>query len=139
MVVVSEHRDELDLVEPRPLSRKSVRKAGSVVRKFHRGECDETVFEAALETIRVYRSGFFDPMETVNESLRSLGALVSGNLDITSRLKKLPTIVNKLAERESTLDPSLMQDLGGCRVVFEDFAQLHSFEQKIQVRIRRLN
>lgn len=128
----SEHPDDPDLVEPHPLSRKSVRKAGSVVRKFHRGECGEAAYQAALETIRVYRSGFFDPMETVNEFLRNIGAQVAGNLEVSSRLKKLPTIVNKLAERESTLDLSLMQDLGGCRVVFENFAQLRSFEQKFR-------
>uniref|UniRef100_UPI00047AB51F RelA/SpoT domain-containing protein n=1 Tax=Arthrobacter sp. H41 TaxID=1312978 RepID=UPI00047AB51F len=68
----------------------------------------------------------------VNNALRSFCASLGIDGDVTQRLKKAPTIVNKLT-RESGLDLSRMQDIGGCRVVVETLPEL----RKLETRIRR--
>lgn len=50
---------------------------------------------------------------------------------VTQRLKKVSTIVDKLS-RESGLDLSRMQDIGGCRVVVESLDHLRLVENAIR-------
>ena len=49
----------------------------------------------------------------------------------SQRLKRLPTILDKLL-REPTMQLANMQDIGGCRAVFETIPQLRRVEQRLR-------
>lgn len=112
-------------------SKNSVRRAGSAIRRYARGEGTTEGLESAIDVMVAYRSGFSDPLVKVNNALRSFCAAIGVKGDVTQRLKKSNTILSKLS-RESGLDLSRMQDIGGCRVVFESVDDLRRVEKLIK-------
>lgn len=100
-------------------SRSAVRKAGSTVRSFSRGDASLERLNAALDVIGEYRAAFSYPLLKVNNGLRGCLDRIHVHAEVTQRLKRMSTIVDKLTLRESKLDLSRMQDIGGCRVVTE--------------------
>jgi len=79
--------------------------------------------------IDAYRRSFSDPLNAV----AALGGILreSGiQGEVSQRLKRMLTIAQKIVVRESGLDLSRMQDIGGCRVVLDsdDVADLRRFE-----------
>ena len=118
------------MVDPAPVSKSAVRKAGSALRRIARGEAPEDGREAALATIDAYRRSFAKPLETVNDELVALLASHGIDAEVSQRLKRMPTIVEKITQREAELDLSRMQDIGGCRVVLDsdDVADLRRLE-----------
>lgn len=97
-------------------SKKQVKKAGRTVRRYHRGEVDKDQFDAAVATIWAYRSGFSAPLAKVTSGLRGFMGTLDIDAEVSQRLKRLDTILDKLS-RESTLSLDTMGDIGGCRVV----------------------
>lgn len=64
-----------------------------------------------------FRSTFQKPLDKVTIQLRRYVTYESpANIFVAQRLKRLPTIMNKLG-REPTMDVTRMQDIGGCRAV----------------------
>jgi ppGpp synthetase/RelA/SpoT-type nucleotidyltranferase len=112
-------------------SKKQVKKAGSTLRKYLRGELeDEALFLAALDTMEDWRRAHSQPMVMANNDLR-LGAEVIGvEAEVTQRLKRSQTILDKLG-RQPTLDLSRMQDIGGCRAVVNGKDDLRRLEEQI--------
>lgn len=115
-------------IEP---SKSAVRRAGSTIRKFSNGECSRTEFNSALDVITAYRASFVTPLNTVLAALNIILDPDEVEGKATHRLKKIPTVVSKLS-REPGLDLSRMQDLGGCRVVFNNVDDLYFFADKIR-------
>ncbi|WP_249336201.1 RelA/SpoT domain-containing protein [Sinomonas gamaensis] len=111
-------------------SRKSVRKAGSTVRRFHRGECSQEDLDAANEVLVAYRAQFTRPLVATHGRLVRLRERLGLEAEITQRLKKHSTILDKL-RREPKLDLSLMQDIGGCRAVVGSISVLRDLEQAV--------
>lgn len=114
-----------------PPSRSAVRKAGSNVRAHARGELSEEKFEHALQVISSYREQFSNPLVIVNNGLRSFCISLGLPPEVTQRLKKIPTIIDKLS-REPGLDLSRMQDIGGCRVVVQHLDDLRRLEARVR-------
>ena len=52
------------------------------------------------------------------------------DLQIAQRLKRRPTIIDKLT-REPGMRLSRMHDIAGCRVIFQDFDQLYEFRDLV--------
>ncbi|RJN31893.1 RelA/SpoT domain-containing protein [Nesterenkonia natronophila] len=106
-------------------SSKQVKKAGSKVRKFFRGDSsvDLEGLDQALRTIEAHRAQFSDPLTRVNNRLRQRLMSAGSKARVTQRLKKMPTILDKL-RREPRLDLSRMRDIGGCRIVLDDLQEL---------------
>lgn len=52
-------------------------------------------------------------------------------VDVSQRLKRAPTIVDKL-EREPTLSLARMQDIGGCRAVLGSLDELRRVESRLK-------
>lgn len=106
-------------------SSKQVKKAGSKVRKFLRGDSsvDLDGFDQALRTIEAHRAQFSDPLTRVNNRLRQRLLSVGSKARVAQRLKKMPTILGKV-QREPRLDLSRMRDIGGCRIVLDDLGEL---------------
>ena len=111
------------------VSKSAVRRAGSTLRRFAREEATDAEADEALGVIDAYRRSFSDPLNAV----AALGGILreSGiQGEVSQRLKRMLTIAQKIVVRESGLDLSRMQDIGGCRVVLDsdDVADLRRFE-----------
>ena len=61
------------------LSKSRVRKAGSIIRKYARGECGEDEYKAAIQTINQYRSEFTNGLNSLSNSLRSFTTTLNTN------------------------------------------------------------
>lgn len=117
-----------DVEESRP-SKSKIRRAGSTIRRIgtDANPGDDAIVEA-LETCQRYRSCFADPTRKVLDIVNQLCIENDITSENTSRLKRLRTIVEKLAVREDGLDLSRMRDLGGCRAVVVDLAAVRKLE-----------
>lgn len=107
-------------VQARGPSKNSVRKAGSTIRRYARGESSADEFHAALEVVSDYRATFSAPLVKVNNGLRGFLRTLGIHAEVTQRLKRMDTIVEKISERETGLSLDRMGDIGGCRVVLKD-------------------
>lgn len=111
-----------------------VKKAGSIIRKFSRGDLEDLqAFNSALELMEAWRRAHYSPLVTANNGLRSMARTVSVPAEITQRLKRRQTIIEKLS-REPTLDLSRMQDIAGCRAVVKDMGDLRRLEAQLKRR-----
>lgn len=107
------------------LSKTAVRKAGSRFRRIEtqriNGEAVDIEYrQSQLRIIEKYRAQFSIPLNSMNSSLRSYLSSMAVSGEVTQRLKRMPTIIDKIVSRESLLDLSRMRDIGGCRVVIEE-------------------
>ena len=113
-------------------SASQLRKAGSIIRKHHRGEASAEEFLRSLATVRAYRAEFAYPLVKLNNGLRGIIRRAGVSASVTQRLKREPTIIEKLSERETGLDLSRMQDIGGCRVVVDSIDELRTVQSGIE-------
>lgn len=113
-------------------SKSSIRKAGSKIRAWDRGEITTEEATPWFDVILRYRRQFPVPMTKVNMGLRSMlqSQKISGR--VTQRLKRFPTIINKLTEYESGLDLSRMHDIGGCRLVVQELRDVYRAQDWVQ-------
>lgn len=113
-----------------------MKKAGSTLRKYFRGELAEFGAEhRALEVMEDWRGAHYVPLVSANNGLRSRARTIGVAAEVTQRLKRSQTILDKL-KREPTLDLSRMQDIGGCRAVVNSKDDLRALEERI---LRRLD
>ena len=102
-----------------------VRRAGKTLRRAQTAQKVTPSLEEvrkAREVVRAYRAAHAAPLHAAYMGLRSCLTTEGFPLDLSRRLKRLPTIEDKL-RRLPRLDLSSMQDIGGCRAV------LHTQEQ----------
>ena len=111
-------------------SKSAVRRAGSTIRAFQRGEADLPEMFDALSVLEAHRARHGTPLVKVNNGLRRFCRSLGVQGEVTQRLKKVPTIFGKLT-REPGLDLSRMQDIGGCRVVVSNVDDLRRLERRI--------
>lgn len=111
-------------------TRSAVRKAGSAVRKFARGEIPFEQLEPHVATLTAYRDSFSYPLEQFHDRLVSVQVEAGIEAETTRRLKRVPTILDKL-EREPTLDLSKMQDIGGCRSVVRSLDEVYALRDLV--------
>ncbi|WP_242512651.1 RelA/SpoT domain-containing protein, partial [Enterobacter hormaechei] len=105
-------------------SKNQVKKAGECIRK---GNGD---IEKAIEIIQQYRAAHLYPLMIIKNLVWKHAQKINKNAIIARRLKRLPTIIDKL--RRKTLDGvtpnsiavTRMSDIGGCRVIVENRLQL---------------
>ncbi|MDQ1629837.1 MAG: hypothetical protein QOI54_3581 [Actinomycetota bacterium] len=72
--------------------------------------------ELALAVINNWRSSHSYPLNTMQVGLRNKARKVDPNVLVAQRIKRLPSIRQKL-ERIHGMDLARMQDIGGCRAV----------------------
>lgn len=113
-------------------SKSQVKKAGSRIRRFLRGdETDLNVFNAAVDTMEAWRSAHSYPLVKANNGLRSRARTIGVSAEVSQRLKRRQTILDKL-RREPNLDLSRMQDIGGCRAVVRSIDDLRRLEERLR-------
>lgn len=100
-------------------SKSAIRRAGATVRQYFReadsgAVGDRSALTRAADEIRAYRSQFRQPTQQLDRNLRSICDSAGIYAQVSHRLKRLPTIYNKLIRFEN-MDLSRMEDIGGCR------------------------
>lgn len=110
-----------------------VKKAGSTLRKFLRGEDIEWErVEAAYEIAQAFRAAHQRPLGKVNMGLRSMVVTARcDNVEVSQRMKRWATILDKL-QREPQLALNRMQDIGGCRAVLSSIDEVRRVEARIR-------
>lgn len=99
-------------------SNAEVNRAGAVLRDWwSRGpEAMDDEHQRALDLLWAYRSGFQVPLTGVVMSLRSFMRSEGVDVVVGQRLKRMPTILDKLT-RHPEMQLARMHDIGGCRAV----------------------
>jgi putative GTP pyrophosphokinase len=98
-------------------SKKSIDRAGSCLRDWWLGDDDFGPDEgAAGDLLLDWRSTFQPTLAKVTVGVRQFVARESETIVVSQRLKRLPTIVDKLA-RFPNMKVTRMQDIGGCRAI----------------------
>lgn len=118
---------------PATLTNSQVDKAGRNLRKYLRGEpVDAAALDASLEILLRFRAAHQYPLGKATMGLRSVVRTERcSRVDVSQRLKRSPTIVDKL-EREPTLSLARMQDIGGCRSVLASLDELRRVESRLK-------
>ncbi|WP_127842173.1 RelA/SpoT domain-containing protein [Actinomyces wuliandei] len=98
-------------------SKSKARKAGSTLRRYQQGRATEEEAEQARAVVDAYRRSFSGPLKAVYSTLAAILKEYAVDGEVSQRLKRMQTIVDKITVRESGIDLSRMQDIGGCRVV----------------------
>ena len=116
-------------------SRKQVKKVGTRVRRLDRGEGSAEDARVVEKVIRSYRAQFSRPLGTTNMAIRRYAEHARVEAEVTQRLKKKSTIIDKLKNRETTLSLDRMQDIGGCRAVVSDLVGLQQLVDTVVDRL----
>lgn len=85
----------------------------------------------ALATLIWYRRQHEYPLRKATVGLRSFVSRESPNVVVAQRLKRLPTIVGKLA-RHPSMAVSRMEDIGGCRTILDTPAEVNAVVRRIR-------
>lgn len=123
------------------LTKSQVNKAGKVLRQWARGELHaEGAYQAALDTLLAFRAAHKDPLTKATMGLRSMVRTEACRVEVSQRLKRVPTIVGKLG-REPTMQLANMQDIGGCRAVLDSIDEVRRVQRRLVKNrpARRLN
>lgn len=118
--------------EPAELTTSQVKRAGQIVRRAARGEA--TTFDQrvdAIEVITRFRAQYQLPLVKANNGLRSMLRTEGCPVEVSQRLKRIPTIMDKLT-REPSLPLSSMHDIGGCRAVLDNVDQVRRVAARLQ-------
>ena len=123
-----------------------VNRAGQLLRRFYaqppaaEGEDAFVGFDVdelvdAMIAVTWWRSLHAKPLSRVAANLRyhvgAEQAEVSGRIDITQRLKRRPTIFDKL-DREPTMQLTQMWDIGGVRARLPSLRHLHAVSRRLK-------
>jgi hypothetical protein len=85
----------------------------------------------SIEIIYNWRAAHAYPTQNIFVTLKQHAKKVYKNALVAQRIKRLPSIIDKL-EREKQMKLSQMQDIGGCRVVLQNISQVHRLQQRIE-------
>jgi putative GTP pyrophosphokinase len=123
-----------------------VNRAGQLLRRFYarppvkKGEDIFAGFDVdelvdAMIAVTWWRSLHAKPLSKVAANLRyhvgAENAGVEGHIDVTQRLKRRPTIINKL-EREPTMQLTQMWDIGGVRARLPSLSHLSAVSRRLR-------
>lgn len=118
------------------ISPSQVKKAGRILKHGMRAtEDDEFDIDAwlnAYDVLLAYRAAHSAPLAKATNGLRSVVRTEGCRVEVSQRLKRVPTILEKLV-REPNLPLSSMQDIGGCRAILSSMSEL----RRVQARLSR--
>lgn len=110
-----------------------VNRAGKALRSWYAGGGSPLMGpseQAALEVLVAFRASHALPLLKANNGLRSMLRTEDCPVEVSQRLKRLSTIIDKLL-REPTMALSRMQDIGGCRAIVDTVDQLRRIERRL--------
>ena len=118
-----------------------VKRAGKTLRRARATPGQASSLEEvrkARGVVEAYRSAHAVPLNAAYMGLRSCLRTEGFDLDVSRRLKRLPTIEDKL-RRLPWLDLSSMQDIGGCRAVLDTQEQVQRVVKRFCANSLRRN
>jgi len=87
--------------------------------------------DEALDELNDWRSLHLDPMNMFQATLRGYVERIDPKHGIVAqRLKRTPTIIDKLKNRQQVMKLGEMQDIGGLRAIVSDVAKVRELEKK---------
>lgn len=109
-------------------SKSAVRRAGKMI-----GEGSGTPEELAeaRAILSNFRSAHAFPLNAVTTTVRLKALSVNKSAVVAQRLKRLPTILDKLV-RHPMMNVTTMHDLGGCRVIFETVTEVNQLVEQLK-------
>lgn len=109
------------------ISKRGLDRAGKIIR-LHQ---DDVEYHAAINMLNCWRERHVLPMDFYFDACNEIigHASVYKNAMVAERLKRLPTIIDKL-DRFPHMHLATMYDIGGVRVILEDVQSLLSFERE---------
>jgi ppGpp synthetase/RelA/SpoT-type nucleotidyltranferase len=113
-------------------SKSQVTRAGKILRRAATGsapeDCDE--YMRAFEVLAAFRAAHATPLIKANMGLRSRLKTEECRVEVSQRLKRIPTIIDKL-RREPTMALGNMGDIGGCRGILDSIDELRRVESRL--------
>ena len=112
-------------------SKNQVAKAGHIIRK------NEGDHVWAMAVIQEFRASFLYPLLSITSFISENAKIVDADSIIVRRLKRFPTILDKLSRQSldgkssNGIDLSRMQDVGGCRAILENYTCLKALETRL--------
>lgn len=114
-------------------SKEQINRAGQTIRAY-RSDPTVTVdtYLDALNVVSEWRSTYQTPLTTTTRRLKGLCVRnVAGDPVVSQRLKRMPTIVDKL-DRYPKMSLARMEDIGGCRAVVPELDDVYRISDEIQ-------
>ena len=119
------------MVGENEISKSRAKKIGKIIRRSPTTMEEDEAFVEAIDDLGTYRAAFQSPLVRVNNGIRYYSRQTGVDAKVTQRLKRLPTIVDKL-QRVSGLDLSRMQDIGGRRAVTHTIGELQDLRSALE-------
>lgn len=113
----------------------AVRKAGELIAS---GEGTAAEVADARAKLSNFRSSHAYPLLSITMHVRRHALAVDQSAVVARRLKRLPTILDKL-ERHPNMNVPTMQDLGGCRVILPTIGQIDQLVSDLRGNRRARN
>ncbi len=121
-----------------------VNRAGQLLRRWYLSSEEQTPEDLgitfddlvdAMVAVTWWRGLHARPLSRVAANLRyhvaAEGGQIDGRVDVTQRLKRRPTVFNKL-EREPTMQLTQMQDIGGVRARLPSLAHVYAVSRRLR-------
>lgn len=125
--------DNFTMRPPLAPTKSQVNKAGKLIRKgLLREESvawDDLV--RAMGVLERHRADHQYPLAKATMGLRSVVKTEGCIVEVSQRLKRTPTILDKIV-REPTMSLANMQDVAGCRAVLEDIDERRRVEKRLR-------
>ena len=86
--------------------------------------------ESALSSFNDWRALHLYPMNTFQATLRKYVGATDPTGVVAQRLKRAPTIIDKLKNRQKTMRLGTMQDVGGLRAIVRNVQDVRRIEEK---------
>ena len=117
--------------QPPALTVSQVNKAGRTLRRWMRGDLeDDQAIDGAFATMLLFRFLHQGPLTNATVSLRWRVQREDCPVQVSQRLKREMTILDKLG-REPTMQLANMQDIGGCRAVLPGIDEVLRVQHRI--------
>lgn len=110
------------------LSKKAIQRAGEVLIDPTSSQAD---LERAYGVMSEWRAAHAYPMHALLTTLRGLSKKVDGSANVVQRLKRAPSIQNKL-NRFPTMKLHRMQDISGCRAILNSVKNVETLADEFR-------
>lgn len=109
-------------------SKKAVRRAGDMI---GRGNGTAEEIRDARAKLSNFRSSHGYPLLSITMHVRQNARAVNPKAVVARRLKRLPTVLDKL-QRYDSMNVTSMQDLGGCRAILSTVAEVDAVVTRLR-------
>jgi len=94
------------------------------------GERNTEEYKSAIDSLSDWRALHLYPMNTFQATLRKYVNDIDSKGIVAQRLKRAPTIIDKLKNRQQSMNLGRMQDIGGLRAIVNNIPSVRKIEQK---------